>query len=268
MQAFSVRYFIYILLALTAASCSNYQKLMKTGTPQEKFEAAKKYYKDKDYIRSIPLLEELMGTFYGKPEREEIFYLLAYSHYGNAEYRLAGYRFANFAQSYSLSNKAEEASYMAAVCKYKQSMPHELDQTPTKAAINALQAFINQYPNSVYVADCNAKIDDLRANVLKKVYESAKLYHSLGYYKSAIVSCTNALDDYPDMINRTELSFLIVDAAFQYANNSITKKQEERYTDTLVKISEFKKEFGNASEYAKEINKIEQKTSAQIALLQ
>ena len=42
------------------------------------------------------------------------------------------------------------------------------------------------------------------------MYESAKLYHSLGYYKSAIVSCTNALDDYPDMINRLELSFLIV----------------------------------------------------------
>ena len=241
---------------------------MKEGTPQEKFEAAKKYYKDRDYIRSIPLLEELMGVFYGKPEREEVFYLLAYSHYGNAEYRLAGFRFANFAQTYALSPKKEEASYMAAVCKYKQSMPHELDQTPTKSAINSLQAFINQYPNSVYVADCNAKIDELRANVLKKVYESAKLYHSLGYYKSAMVSCSNALDDYPDMINRTELSFLIVDAAYQYAYNSITKKQFERYTDTLLKVQAFKKEFGTDSEFAKEITKIEQKTSAELELLQ
>jgi outer membrane protein assembly factor BamD len=263
-----VKYFIYILIAFTAASCSNYQKLMKEGTAPEKLEAAKKYYKDKDYIRSIPLFEELMGLYYGKPEREEIFYLLAYSHYGNGEYRLAGFRFNNFAQSYALSPKKEEASYMGAVCKYKQSMPHELDQTPTKAAINSLQAFINQYPNSVYVSDCNSKIDDLRSNVLKKVYESAKLYHSLGYYKSAIVSCTNALDDYPDMINRLELSFLIVDAAYQYANNSITKKQVERYTDTLSKIKIFKKEFGSKSQFAKEITKIEEKSSAQLALLQ
>ncbi|PCJ65491.1 MAG: outer membrane protein assembly factor BamD [Bacteroidetes bacterium] len=265
MHAFSVRHFIYILIAFTAASCSNYQKLIKSGTPIEKFEAAKKYYKDKDYIRALPLFEELLGVYYGKKEREEIYYLYAYSYYGNAEYLLAGYHFNNFTQTYALSSKREEATYMSAVCKFKKSMPHELDQTPTNAAINGLQAFINQYPNSVYVEDCNKKIDELRSNVLEKVYESAKLYYSLGYFKSAIVSCTNALDDYPDMIHRPELSFLIVDAAFQYAENSVTKKQEERYEDTLLKIKYFRKEFGKTGEFAKEIIKIEEKTSTKLA---
>jgi outer membrane protein assembly factor BamD len=154
---------------------------------------------------------------------------------------------------------------MEALCNFKKSMPYELDKTQTKNAINALQSFINQYPNSTSVANCNDKIDILRAQIIKKIYENAKLYHSLGYYKSAMVSCSNAIDDYPDMINRTELSFLIVDAAYEYANNSIENKQEERYLDTLDRIATFNKEFAKTGEYTKEINKIKEKTEAQLA---
>ena len=265
MQPFSLKYLLYILIAVTAISCSNYQKVLKKGTPMDKLEAAKKYYQNKDYVRALPLFEELLGLYYGKPEREEIYYLYAYSYFGNAEYLLAGYHFNNFSVTYALSDKKEEATYMSALCKFKKSMPYELDQTQTKNAINALQSFINQYPNSTYVANCNDKIDILRAQILKKIYESAKLYHSLGYYKSAMVSCSNAIDDYPDMINRTELSFLIVDAAYEYANNSIENKQKERYLDTLDRITTFNKEFAKTGEYTKEINRIKEKTEAQLA---
>ncbi len=264
MQPFSLKYLLYILIAVNAIGCSSYQKVLKNGTYTEKLEAAKKYYQNKDYVRALPLLEELLGLYYGKPEREEIYYLYAYTYYGNAEYLLAGYHFNNFSVTYALSPKKEEAIYMSALCKFKKSMPYELDQTQTKNAINDMQSFINQYPNSTYVANCNEKIDVLRAQILKKIYESAKLYHSLGYYKSAMVSCSNALDDYPDMINRTELSFLIVDASYEYARNSIVNKQEERYLDTLEKITSFNKEFAKNGEYTREIIKIKEKTEAQL----
>lgn len=267
MRAFSVRYFIYILLIVSTFGCSNYQKVLKNGTPMEKLETAKKYYKDKDYMRALPLFEELLGLYYGKPEREEIYYLYAYSYYGDEQFLLSGYHFNNFAQTYALSPKREEATYMAAISKFEKAMPHELDQTGTNGAINTLQAFINQYPNSKYVENCNSKIDLLRGQVLKKVYESAKLYHSLGYYKSAMVSCTNAIEDYPDMIHREELSFLVVDAAFSYAQNSIEKKQNERYADVLLKVREFKKEFGSSNLYKKQIEKIVEKTNLELANL-
>lgn len=262
-----MRYLIYILLIITASSCSNYQKLVKKGSPQEKLEAAQKYYEKKDYLRAQPLLEELLGLYYGRKEREDIYYLYAQSYFGNEEYLLAGYHFNNFVQTYALSPKIEEASYMGAVCQFKKAMPYELDQTPTNTATNALQVFINQYPNSSYVADCNTKIDLLRVRILQKVYESAKLYHSLGYYQSAMVACTNALEDYPDMINRSELSYLIVDASYQYAKNSIEAKQPERYAVTVNKIKDFENEFGNTSGYQKEINRISEKTKQELTLV-
>jgi len=267
LRAFSVRNILYILLAITLASCSKYQKLVKDGTPQEKLDAAKKYYGEKDYLRAQPLLEELLGLYYGRKEREEIYYLYSYSYYGTQEYLLAGYHFNNFASTYALSPKKEEALYMAAVCKYKKAMPTELDQTPTKNAINALQSFINQYPNSSYVAECNTKMDELRLRLLKKVYENAKLYHSLGYYNSAMVACQNAVDDYPDMIKRDEITFLMVDAAYLYAENSITKKQLERYSETLEKVNEFNSEFDTNNKYSESVLKIKNKTEAAIAEL-
>ncbi len=262
-----MRYFIYLTLFITATSCSKYQTLVKKGTAQEKLDAAKKYYEKDDYLRAQPLLEELLGLYYGRKEREEIYYLYAQSYYGNDEYLLAGYHFNNFVQTYGLSPKVEEASYMSAVCSFKKAMPYELDQTPTNAAINALQTFINQYPNSTYVADCNLKIDQLRAGILVKVYESAKLYHSLGYYQSAMVSCTNALEDYPDMINRSELSYLIVDASYQYARNSVAAKQSERYEVTLKKIKDYKQEFGEAGKFQRDIKRITDKTNQELAIL-
>ncbi len=270
MQAFSVRQLIYIsylFLAATLVGCSGYQKLVKDGTPAEKLEAATKYYQKKDFIRSQMLFEELLGLYYGKPEREEIYYMYAYSYYGTSEFLLAGYHFNSFAQTYTLSLKREEASYMAAVCRFNKSMPVELDQAPTQSAIETLQSFINQYPNSSYVPDCNDKIDLLRKTLLLKVYSNAKLYHSLGYYKSAMVACENALEDYPDMVNRDELHHLMVDAAYQYAKNSIAKKQKERYSDALDKANNYISEFGKTSDYSQQINKIRTKSNSAIAEL-
>ena len=255
-----MRAILYIFLAFSIVGCSNYQKVVKKGTREQKLEAAKKYYNKKDYLRAQPLFEELLGLYYGQTEREEIYFYYAYSHYGVGEYLLAGYHFRNFTQTYALSPKREEAAYMTAVCEYQKSMPYELDQTATKGSINSLQSFINQYPNSSYVADCNTKIDELRARILLKVYNSAKLYYELGHYKSAIVACTNALDDYPDMINREELSYLIAESSYLYAKNSIKKMQEERYENTLTAISTYHSEYRGAGNYSKDIAKIKEKS--------
>ena len=166
-----------------------------------------------------------------------------------------------FSQTYALSPKREEAAYMHGICEFQKSMAPELDQTPTKEAINSLQAFINQYPNSKYVDDCNAKIDELRNRILLKVYNSAKLYYHLGQYKSAIVACTNALDDYPDMINREELGYIIVESAYNYAKNSVKKMQEERYNETLTAIKTFYKEYKTDGSFVDDVKKIEEKTT-------
>ncbi|MBR9917089.1 outer membrane protein assembly factor BamD [bacterium] len=263
-----MRAFIIIFISVLVASCTPYQQVLKKGTPAEKFEAAKKYYKKDDYVRAMPLLEELMGLYFGKPEREEIFYYYAYNHYGLNEFLLAGYYFRSFNNTYPLSDKREEMAYMAAVCDFHKTYAYELDQSNTELAINSLQSFINQYPNSEYIADCNKRIDDLRNRLLTKVYESAKLWYKIGDYKAAMVSCTNALEDYPDMIHRDELMYLIADASYRYANLSVEKVQLERYETALKSIDAYLKIYQKENEYYKEVVKIKEKTTEAIQELE
>lgn len=251
-----MRVFIVIISLISLASCSGYQKLLKEGSPEEKLKAAKEYYQKEDYVRAQPLLEELLGLYFGKREREEIYYLYAYAHYGLGEYLIAGYHFNNFAKSYPLSKHREETQYMSAVCEYHKTLEYELDQTNTQMAIKSFQSFINKYPNSEYVNDCNERIDELRQRILKKVYNRAKLYYQIGEFKAAIVACENALDDYPDMINRDELHFLIADAAYIYADNSVESAQKERYENTVEKCDVFLKEFKKENKYYSKVSRV------------
>ena len=263
-----MRTVLYIFALVGLFACNGYQKVVKKGTPIEKLEAAKKYYNAEDYFRAQPLFEELLGLYAGRTEREDIYFYLAYTHYGLGEYLLAGYHFDQFTRTYALSPRKEEAAYMVALCRFHQTMPAELDQTQTKEAINSLQVFINQYPNSKFVEDCNNRIDELRQRILQKVYKNAVLYYDLGQYKSAIVACTNAVEDYPDMIEREKLGFLIVDASYNYAKNSIAQVQVERYNETLIAINTFYKEYKTDGEYVKNVERIKEKVERELSIIQ
>jgi outer membrane protein assembly factor BamD len=85
---------------------------------------------------------------------------------------------------------------MSAYCKYKESPSYSLDQTPTFEAINELQLFVNQYPESQKVARCNQLIDELRNKLEEKEYRIARMYFRMQEYKAAIVSYENVLKDF------------------------------------------------------------------------
>jgi outer membrane protein assembly factor BamD len=51
---------------------------------------------------------------------------------------------------------------------------YSLDQTDTVKALEKLQAFIDNYPNSEYVAQANEVVKVLNGKLEKKAYENAK----------------------------------------------------------------------------------------------
>ncbi len=226
------KYLIYIL-PLFFLSCDGYNKLLKNGTLQEKYDAAKRYYNKSDYARALPLFEELSRIYRGRREAEELYFYYAYCHYGQGEYLMASYHFKNYIDNYPRSSRVEEAAYMRAYCDFFRSLPHELDQTASKAAIEELQLFINQYPESEFVLKANAHIDELRQRILFKAYENARLWFDIGDYKAAMTACSNAVDDYPDIDQRDELLYLAFKAAYLYAKNSVESVQKERFKDAL-----------------------------------
>lgn len=58
---------------------------------------------------------------------------------------------------------------MAAYCKFLDSPAYNLDQESTYDAIKELQLFVNRYPNSDRVEECNKYLDILRDKLEKKI---------------------------------------------------------------------------------------------------
>ena len=246
---------VVLLFLFLFSSCSEYQKLLKSSDFNLKYEKAVEYYKDKDFFRANSLFEELLTIYKGTMRAEEVYYYYAYCYYGQQEYILAGYHFRNFAKTYPYSKHTEECQFLGAYCYFLNSPVPSLDQSNTYKAINELQLFINKYPNSTRISECNELIDKLRNKLETKSFNNSKLYFNLGNYKAAITSLKNSLKEYPDSKYRENLLFLILKSSYLLAENSIEKKKKERYQSTINEYHALISEYPD-NRYLKESQKM------------
>ncbi len=262
-----MRYFILhiILLALTLSACSNkYQKALKNPDNKVKLEMADAYYKKKDFVRAISLYEQIEEVYSATPFAEKILYNSAQCNFGLKMYALAGFQFKTYFENFPSGSNAEESLYMNAYCAYLESFDAELDQTDTYKAIETFRIFINVYPDSKYINECNTYLDELRAKLSFKAYRTAKLYFNMGEYKSAIVTLKNISREFPEMVQKEEVDFLIVKSHYLLAQNSVAEKQIERYRNTLAAFEELNEQYTEASKFMKEAKEIALKS--QLAL--
>lgn len=231
----------YIVLAmwLLVSSCSDFRKIMKSSDWQEKYNAALKYYKEKDYYRSTVLLEDILPIIRGTKTAEEAQFYYAYAHYYQRKYILSAHYFKQFYDTYSRSDKAQEAMFMHAYSLYLESPNASLDQSSTEEAIQAIQRFINRYPYSEYKDRAEAVLAETRLKLERKAYDNALLYYKLSQYKAAIIAFDNFQRDFPDSDFNEEIGYWKLAAQFELAEQSIQTKQKERYYTTIEYYQSF-----------------------------
>lgn len=244
-----ILYFAVGLVATTSFSCHReFTKLQKSGTVDQKYKAAIKYYNEADYYYAGLLFEEISPLLKGDSTAEKTQFYNAYCNYYQSQYQLSSYLFKNFYATYANSPFAEEAFYMYAYSMFKDSPAFNLDQTSTLTAIDALQTFINTFPNSKYADNCTQNLRDLRTKLEKKAYEKTKLYYktsNVGYpglanYKAAVITIDNFRREFPDSPYNMELSYLQIISQYTLADNSIYSKQKERFEKALELYESFK----------------------------
>jgi outer membrane protein assembly factor BamD len=233
---------IFLLLIVTA-SCSKYQRLLKSTDNELKLEKAIEYYERGDYNRAIGLLTDVIPAFRGTQKAETINYYFAMAHFKQRDYLLASHYFKSFAASFPNSEHAEEFLYLSAYCKYLESPRSTLDQTTSREAIQELQAFINRFPNSERVEDAHELIDELRFKLEEKVFQNAVLYYNLRDYTAAITTFNTMIRDYPDTQFREEALFYIIRANFDFAEMSIPQRQIERYGRVVTAYNNLLRQF-------------------------
>lgn len=236
-----------LLLTLTLlVSCGEYDKLVKGTDFDAKYKAAMEYYNNKSFTRARMLFENLILHYHGKENAENISWYYGMSLLAEKDYYSAGYQFKNFYKRYPYSERAEEALYLAADCKYHESPDYFLDQRLTKEAIEAYESFVDRYPNSLHIPEINIHLDELRNKLMRKEYEIAYGYYLTENYHAAYTSLSDFLDNYPDSPYREQAMFYMLSSGYQFGINSQESKIKERLQQVVNDFDRFSTSFSNS----------------------
>ncbi|WP_320814990.1 outer membrane protein assembly factor BamD [Flavobacterium sp.] len=242
------RFLGFLLLVISIASCSPYQKAIKSDDVTVKSEMANTMYEKGKYSKAIRLYEQVAPVYRGKPQAERMFYMYSKALYDSKQYYLAGYQLESFVANYPKSEKREEAAFLGAECFYKKSPVYSLDQTDSEKAINKMQKFIDTYPNSEYLPQANVYVKELREKMEKKAFEIAKQYNTISDYKGALKALELFIADYPGTPYKEQALFYRLDSAYKLAINSVEHKKEERLNYAKTTFTNLIK-FNSATEF-------------------
>jgi len=260
---------LILSLLVLYIGCTEFKKIQKSDDWKLKYDAALNYYEKKDYYRSVILFDQIMPYIRGSAEAEQVQFYYAYAHYYQKQYLLSSHYFKNFHDTYNRSDYAEEAYYMYGYSLYKQSPAYNLEQSSTVEAIGAIQTFLNRYPGSTYRVEATVIQAELRLKLAKKAFENAKLYYTIGgrSLNSALIALDNFKKDFPDSMLSEDASFLLVQASYKYAKESIPSRQKERYYDCIEHYEEFVDSYPDSENirdlenyYSNSINQLEKLT--------
>jgi outer membrane protein assembly factor BamD len=224
---------VFVVSALGITSCSKFSRIQKSTDMEAKYQAAVQYYEKKNYYNALQLFEELIVVYRGTSRAEQTYFYYCECYFQTGEYSVAAYHYYNFNQTFPNSERAEEALFKNAYCYYLDSPVSSLDQKNTIDAIRQFQLFVNKYPESPKVPECNKLIDQLRVKLEVKEFNNAMTYYHLGSYKSAMVAFQNVIKSYPSSGQREECLYYILRSSWMYAEQSIEIKKSERYKNAM-----------------------------------
>jgi outer membrane protein assembly factor BamD len=248
----------YLLLAaalLLVSSCSKFRSIQKSDDWRVRYEAGLDYFAKKDYYRASLLFEDILPIVRGLPEGEKVEFNLAYCQYYERTYLLAANQFKTFYETYGRSQNAEEAKFMYAYSLFSSAPSSNLDQREGIEAMDAMQVFINQYPDSRFRDKAVEVIAVSQEKLERKGFDNARQYLKLRNYQAAIISFGNFRKNYPDSKYNEEVAYLIVVAQYRLAERSLSNLQTKRYRLVLESYKELVDSYPD-SKFIKDAEKL------------
>jgi outer membrane protein assembly factor BamD len=219
------------------------------------YEKAMKFYDNKAYLSAARIFEELYPLSIGTPVGDTILFLFADSYFQNRDYQLATFHFRDYARRYPGTERTELAAFNAVKAMYFTSPDYPLDQFITTLAIDEVNLFIQQYPYSKHIEECNQVLDALRDKLEKKDLEIIRMYFQTGYYEAAQIMVRNFMKTFSASKYTPEALYLLVKNNYEFARKSVEKKKYFRYKDCLDAYETLQKQYPE-SNYLADVKKI------------
>jgi outer membrane protein assembly factor BamD len=234
---------VVLLAAVLTASCSKFNKVLKSTDYDYKLKMAQEYYDKGKYKQAQTLYEELFPIFKGTPQFEDLYYKYADCAFKQRDYISSENLYNGFLEMFPNSPKAEEVEFQEAFSYYKQSPKPELDQTNTIKAMGMMQTFINTHPGSERNKQAQEIIEKCNKKLEIKELKAAELYFNMGQYRAAAIAYTSLINNYPESLKSDEYKLQIIKSYYKYANLSIQEKREERYVKVIAEVQDFQDRY-------------------------
>lgn len=236
-------------------SCaSQFNRVYKSDNIPFKYEYAKELYTKGQSSKAILLLQQCVTPLKGTDNGQECLYMLCMATFKSKDYETASQYFKRYLQAYPKGIYAEMAAFYIGESLYQSTPEPRLDQSPTMAAINAYQEYLDLFPDASMKELTHSRLFELQDKLIQKELLSAKLYYNLGAYfgnctsggsnyEACIVTAQNAIKTYPFSAKKEDFAVLIMKSKFELAERSVEAKRLERYRDAEDECYGFLNEY-------------------------
>lgn len=249
---------LILIVAVTLASCSEYQQVLKSTNNDLKLAMIDTLIKKEKYSKAITLFEQVITQYRGTDKAPELAIKYGDALFNDGLYPTAAGQFERYADAYAFADKVEYARFMEGKSYARMVAVYSRDQRHANQALTKLQDYINSYPDGQFAKEANNEVDELRKVLDKKAYQIAKNYHHRKAYIPAIATFENFITEHPGSELQDDAHYYLLESEFEYAINSIDTRVGERMDLAKKYYDTFATRFPN-SEYKKEADKIMKK---------
>ena len=217
---------IFLSFSIIFYGCSS-NKFIRDIDYDAEFEKGKLALSNKKYVRAQDHFNTVViGASHTELGDDALFYL-GETYYYMGDRLLAIAEYDRLIRRMSFSPYVEKARYRICESYVILSPKYFRDQTYSEKAIEKLQEFIDDYPNSDKREEAQNNIKILRNKLSRKAYDTGILYIKMEEYTSALIAFKQVVDLYYDS-EYNELAHMKTIACYIYRNEF---EEAQKYYD-------------------------------------
>lgn len=203
----------YLLLSLTGCllcACAGDDDTIPDQPVEQLYMQGFNYFKDKDYDESARYFDEIdrQHPYSVWAARAQI--MAAYAFYSDNKYDDAVLTLDRFIQLHPGNRNIVYAYYLKGLCYYEQMSDISREQKMTEDALSTFKEILSRYPNSIYTADINKKLQELEAHLAGKEMAVGRYYLKRKEYIPAMNRFQTVLLEHPQTNQTPEALYRLI----------------------------------------------------------
>ncbi len=192
------KFYIFIILLCACSTKSDFDFSDIQSELNQKFNRGKELFEKEKYSRAKDEFDYILINDRGSDIGVQARFYQAQALYMLEQFEEAITSYDKVLQFSDDISIIEKSKFKICQCYFELSNRHDRDQSNNDLALEKLQYFIDQHPESLHIKEAENYISTLRDRKAEKTYQTARLYLKLKEFDSALLYFDEVLKKYYD----------------------------------------------------------------------